>query len=343
MRILLVCALLGWVGGVRTALAQAAPGVVPPHDPCFQYDGFWQDEGDGRSTVFPGSRIRFRLQGSARLRLCAGLPGLLRVRLSCAGQVIWDGPLTTTELAVEAGPDPMEYELLYVATACKGYDPQGENAAGAELFFYGLELGPESRLLEAPGPRRDLLLDFLGDSITAGVAVLGRGGAWSTNSDVALTYAYLASEKLGARYRIRAFPGADSLEVTPRYAYVRKGRPLESEPCPDYVVINLGANARRENGAQFKERMRNLLDIVVGTHPRARIVLLNFFRMRPDRWPALQEVAAAYPGGRVACMDVRACLVDYSDKGVHPGVSSHRLLADTLAGYVLQESGGPPP
>jgi hypothetical protein len=287
-------------------------------------------------TIYPGSKISFQLKGEARLLLCAGQPDLLRVRVTRGRQVVWDGPLGEAELMVNAGETATPMEIIYIATASKGFDPGEHQAAGAELHFQGIDLMPGSEVCAPSSVLNDLTLDFVGDSITAGVVIQGRAGRWDNNSDVTLTYAYILPELLGARYRIRAYPGADCLDLTAWYPYYRKGIPLESSAPPDYIFINLGANARRERESEFKARLQTLMNVVLNTHGSSTIVLLNFFRMRPDRWPIIQNVAASYSFGRVICFDARPYLVDYSDKGVHPGVESHRLLAQALALWVQQ-------
>ena len=83
--------------------------------------------------------------------------------------------------------------------------------------------------------------------------------------------------------------------------------------------------------------MRNLLNVIFGTYPKTKVVLLNFCRMTPNRLPVLKELARSYPEGWVTCFDARPYLVGYSDEGVHPDAESHRLLADALYDYVNQK------
>jgi hypothetical protein len=124
--------------------------------------------------------------------------------------------------------------------------------------------------------------------------------------------------------------------VRQQYVWFKTAVPLIENRPVDLVLINLGANKRQEDNAHFFGDMKHLVDLIRTRHGGVRIVLLNFFRMTPNRLPGLLALAKLYPHD-VFVFDARPYLLGYSDGGVHPDVVSHRKLADALADYVTRE------
>jgi lysophospholipase L1-like esterase len=319
-------------------LEAASPfgGLAPANAPAFQYLGAWQEESGHRVTIYPGSQIRFKLKGQACLELQPGHSGSIFVAVRKDGNTVWTGLLGQMGFELDGGAAGAMFSVVYLASCRKGFDPAMPEAQMAELRFDGAQLG-EDGVLETPlGIESKFLVDFIGDSITAGGAILGRSENWNRDDDASLTYAFQLAEKLGVRYRIRGYSGEDLYDIVPKIPYVRKGIPFQSDESPDLVFVNMGANDRHKDDAHYRAGMRNLLNAIFVCHPKTRVVLLNFHRMTPNRWPLLTEMAKTFPLGAVVCFDARSYLVGYSDQGVHPDVESHRLLADALYGYLQQ-------
>jgi hypothetical protein len=251
--------------------------------------------------------------------------------------VVWNGLLDRSDIEVDAGTSSAPFSVVFAATNKRGFDPSLPDAIGAEFRFQGLTLDREAALEQIPEPRNDVLLDFIGDSITVGVDISGHSGSWAENSDVTLSYAFLLAERLRARYRIRAFPGSGCRDIADKFPFFQKSIPLPADELPDIVFVNIAANNREMGSTQYRTQMRNLLDIIFGSYPGTRVVLLNFCRMTPNRLPILAELARSYPKGTVTTFDARPYLVGYSDEGVHPDAESHRKLSDALADYVTRE------
>ena len=102
--------------------------------------------------------------------------------------------------------------------------------------------------------KSDLKIEFIGDSITAGYAVLGSmGQAWSvTNSDCANTYSYFAAQELNADYSTIAWSGictkayhwVKNLNMETLYQQVSNTNKnaYAFDFNPDVIVLNLGSN-----------------------------------------------------------------------------------------------------
>ena len=328
---ILLCLL---AGGSKDCIAETSGSFVGASNPCYQYLGSWHTNSTGYYTIYPGSQVRFCLKGKARLVLQPGMPGTIRAAVRRNGDVVWDGFPDHEQLDLDGGTLSTPFTVLYLMTNKRGFDPARAEAKGAEFCFGGLILDHEAAVTPPPEPRNSILLDFIGDSITAGTVILGRSGSWSENSNVALTYAFLLAERLQANYRIRGFPGIGCDEIASKVPFFRKSLPLPRDPRPDIVFVNIAANDREKQSNVYRGQMRNLLDVIFTTYPETHIVLLNFCRMTPNRLPVLQELASLYSSGKVVCFDARPYLVGYSDKGVHPDADSHNRLSEALAAYV---------
>lgn len=316
--------------GTRWCLAEESTHVDAKH-PFLQYLGAWQTNSAGPYTVYPGSQVRFSLKGAASLAVRSGMPGTIRAAVLQGGSVVWSGLLDQTDIALDAGASTTPLSVVYQATNKRGFDSSLVDAKGAEFRFEGLTLRHGAALSEPPQMRREVLLDFVGDSITAGVNILGRSDRWMHDSDASLTYAFQLAESLGVSYRIRAFPGVGCDTIAGKFPFFQKGMPLPANEQPDVVYVNIGANDREETSPHYRTQMQKLLDVILRTYPKTKVVLLNFCRMTPNRLPVLMALAQSYSNGAVSCFDARPYLVGYSDEGVHPDVESHKRLAEALA------------
>jgi hypothetical protein len=311
--------------------------LLDGHQPSFEYLGLWQTNSTGLYTIYPGSQVGFRLQGKARLAVHSGMPETIHAQVRSGGTVLWDGFPGQGDIAIDAGTSAVPCSVVYLATCMKGFDTSRADAAGAELRFDGITL-EDGASLEPPRERRNgVLFEFLGDSITAGDAILGRSSSWAADSDATLTYAFRLAESLHVGYRIRAFPGAKCDEICRKFPFARRSIPIAAETPPRVVFVNIAANDRLKGDAQYQAQMRVLLDLIFQTYPATKVILLNFHRMTPNRLPVLKELARSYPPGTVMWFDTRPYLVGYSDKGVHPDVESHARLAAALAAHVTKE------
>lgn len=318
---------------------EAGPSrVASSVDPAFEYLGLWTQQEGRAMSIYAGSQVRFCLRGTGRLMLVSGLDGTIRTGIRRDGEPVWDAVLSGSHgIAVDGGEHGAEFSLVYLSSTARGFYPQKEGAKGAELSFSGLELGEKSQL-SAPAKKRSLcIMDFIGDSITAGCAISGADGDPLQDANAADTFGFKLSELLGAAGRMFAHPGGTCDEVRECYPLFRFGLPVDTNATPRVVIVNVGANDRFLKETRYVMSVRQLVDRVRSYYPDTVVVLLNFFRMTPDRLPALQRIAGSYPDGDVTCFDARPYLVDYSDQGVHPGTESHSRLAEALTEFIRSE------
>lgn len=303
--------------------------------PTIRYLGAWQTNAAGHYTIYPGSQVAFSLQGKGRVAFCSALPHSIRVAVRRAGVTVWDGVVDREEIALDGGTSSVPFAVVYLASAARGFDTNAPMSQGAEFTFIGVSSDKGGHFSPTQERRQEPVVEFIGDSITAGVVIHGRDGAWSNNSDASLTYAFLAADRLRLPYRIRGYPGSPCDGLARNYPWFRTGIPLPTNETPAIVVVNLGANDRPKSAADYQAGAGNLLKTIFATYPKTRVVLMNFCRMTPNRLPVLKTLSQSYPTGRVSLFDARRYLVGYSDEGVHPDVESHRRLADALSDYLL--------
>ena len=314
--------------------AQPMANRLPADAPGFRYLGAWQEIAAGRRTIHPGSQVRFCLRGGARLALQPGQPEGIMVAIRWEGADVWRGRLGSGVPSIDGGEQGAEFSVVYLAARQPRFDPALPDAEVAELEFHGLVLDEGGQLGDLPDQPGHFRMDFIGDSITVGDSILGRSAVWDRDFDASLTYSFKLAEMLAADYRIWAFGGARGGQIISQLPALQ----AETRGAhPRLTFINVGANNRSTNPTHYRAMMSQLMDQVFEAHPQTRIVLLNFFRMTPNRLPILRELAKTYPPGAVRCFDARAYLVGYSDGGVHPDAESHGRLACALAAFVRGE------
>jgi hypothetical protein len=311
-------------------------GNVAADDPRLAYLGAWQSDVGGAYTVYGGSQIKLILSGQARLQMRAGTGKSLLLAVRDGPREVWRGTPPETGLVLDSGSSTSCFSVIYVAARKLPVGTGSTNLDAEEWRILNMTLEPGAMLFNQ-NPREEApCVEFLGDSITSGDHIHGRSGDPLIDADSMATYAFILAESMGVSYRIRGYPGASARDVREQFAWFKAGVPMIEIRPDDLVFINLGANKRQEDYARFFEDMKQLVDSVRAQHCGVKIVLLNFFRMTPNRMPSLVALAKLYPHD-VYVFDARPYLVGYSDSGVHPDVVSHRKLAFALADYVKRE------
>ena len=145
---------------------------------------------------------------------------------------------------------------------------------------------------------RDVLIEFIGDSLTAAYGNLGTNGVSTDNGsanieDGTLSYAYLAAEQLGADWSIIARPGigvifgtdANEFQMSNIYKLqcFWRSKTVLYEPAerkPQLVVMYLGTNDNSKVGQStankelFDEKYRSLIDEVIANYGEDVEILL---------------------------------------------------------------------
>lgn len=133
-------------------------------------------------------------------------------------------------------------------------------------------------------------IEFIGDSITEGIAIdmgynnYGNNGDMVYFDDSTAGYAWLTAKALNLRPIIMGYGslgtthgGAGGVPmVSQSYKYYSNNRPMESKQA-DFIVINHGTNDRGAEKELFKEKYFEFLEIVRERNPKSKIISLTPF------------------------------------------------------------------
>lgn len=214
-----------------------------------------------------------------------------------------------------------------------------------------------------PTPKKDLTIEFIGDSITCayGVEAESQYVGFSTSTEnFSLSYAYLAAQLLDADYSAVCYSGhgivsgytndgtknTDSL-VPPYYEMV--GKPNDYQAAWDFdahpvdvVVLNLGTNddsyATTEleaRGTEYQEKYEEFLKQIRKCNPDAHIICTLGIMGCAELYPYIEAAVEAVGDTKITCYE--SPVQDMNDLGAdwHPSPRTHEknayLLADRIA------------
>lgn len=237
------------------------------------------------------------------------------------------------------------------------------------------EIPVDPEAVVTPTAKKNLAIEFIGDSITCGYGVDGTlQDTYSThNENVTKAYAYQTAQALDADYSMVSFSGhgiisgyTDSGEKRPDQlvpAYYEKlgnsygvfGENIApadvvwdfSKFRPDIVVINLGTNDAsyakdsQEKCREYAREYCRFLGTVREKNPRAAILCVLGL-MGQELCEYVEEAAASFRtqtgDSKVYTMKLA---VQAPENGVvvdyHPTYASHRQAADAVAGFIRKE------
>lgn len=221
----------------------------------------------------------------------------------------------------------------------------------------------------APTADDKLLIEFIGDSITAGYGLdeTNRNAGFSTRTEnFSETYAFLASEMLGTDCYAVAYSGYGALSGFTTGGVLRQDYVISkvydravdgvktdesvstkwgfNSNSPDIVVINLGANdstycTTAERRRRFVEEYKNLLYTVRAVNPSAFIVCI-LGNMNDTLYPSVEEAISQYTM-EYSDFRTRSTVINF-DMGKytnaidgHPSKESNAVAAQELVDYLL--------
>jgi len=310
---------------VWLTLSVAALGseYIAASDTRIKFLGTWRPWNETFYSVYPGSSIRIKLQGSARLDLghySSDQPRIRVRRLGANGGTIYD---VNDTVWLTASSAPVEYEVVFVAI-------DGGANNGTSLWMKGLWLSDGSTLLDATEPDGSLRVEFLGDSITHGVRILQSYGANLDSQDASQCFSYYAARALHAPYRIRGHSGVSTATLDSDVPTFTHGVPLWPPPDPDYFFINTGANDTEKSSSWFRENLGDVLRRVRTSFPSSYIYVLDFFRQNPDRESDIRSAISSQAAGHASYFNAFRYIRSMPD-GIHPNAASHAALGKALA------------
>lgn len=307
--------------------ARAAAGDGTPGDPNISYVGRW-NKADTAAYVpywagaylrvgFTGRTVKLRQRNT--VQLWAGIDGGPFTSYTGSGTI----DLTPAPLA--AGTHTLIVSYRQVAGSYTG-----------DAVFRGLTLDAGASTVRAPA--RPRLVEFVGDSITAG----------ATSSRLAVTgYGFQVGEQLGYDHTQIAIGGMCLAETTDgcwaqetRYWMSSGGQAGTdawdfSRYAADGVVVNLGTNDRSHgvSAADFQAKYTAFLARIRSRFPNAKLFALRTFI---GRYAAETQAAVQ---ARNAAGDAQVFYVDTTgwlpagglSDSVHPNDTGHRAVTDRLA------------
>jgi lysophospholipase L1-like esterase len=339
----------GGAAGAAGASAQAGTGALGAQAgnggdvASIHYYGRWDRQPGKAIAVNGGSHVRAQFSGtgvSARFDISlnqAPNPTLVwRI-----DQGAWQEGELAASVVLATGLAAANHDLLLMIRGLNEYQNRWAPPLISAITFLGIDVtgGALTPSARAVGPR----LEFLGDSITEGVAVWPNRTGKDTacwRADGRLGYAAQTSLTLGADWRQVGFGGEGVLKpgnggvpvLNDSFNWIYAGVQRDAWQ-PDLAIINAGTVDRTDLGPNFGPAYTTYVSTVRAGYPGAKIVLLRPF----GGYHAAEvkaEAAARNAAGdaRIFYVDTTGWLSapDYTD-GIHPNVQGSAKVALALS------------
>ena len=220
-----------------------------------------------------------------------------------------------------------------------------------------------------PTPKKELMIEFIGDSITCayGVEAGSQYESFSTATEnFTLSYAYLTAQLLDADYSAVCYSGhgivsgytndgtknTDSL-VPPYYEMVGKPKDYQtkwdfSKNPADVIVLNLGTNddsyASKDletRGAEYQELYEDFLKQIRKCNPDANIICTLGIMGATELYPYIEAAVNEVGDPKITCYE--SPVQDMNDLGAdwHPSPKTHEKNAYLLADKISTVLGRP--
>ena len=213
-------------------------------------------------------------------------------------------------------------------------------------------------LCDAPA-RRDKLIEYIGDSLSCGMGVLGKKGVEFPQSsrweDVTQGYTYMSAEALEADYLIISESGiglAGSwydplLDFYSAFSYKRdKTKKYDFSQIPDLIVINLGTNDFYLNcelgickTEEVEDKVKELVLFVRKAYNKdIPILWLGKFMIIGSRYVEAIDRAIADLGGenaKIYRLDLTTCA---GGAHGHPDIEGHKLACAQTVDFIRKNN-----
>ena len=199
----------------------------------------------------------------------------------------------------------------------------------------------DGTIAETAPAAKNLLLEFVGDSICCGWGVIGdHKGAYS-DQDATMAYPYLIAEAMGADLSVMALSGQGLTVGNPGilvgYKYASPNRSMKAEygfaRKADYSILNVGTNDAFQNlsAADFEAKLKELIAVVREKNGAdCRIVLVGGM-MKTEYNDIIKRVTHDLGG---AAERYYVYIADQAAGGNHPTEAEHREYAELLGGML---------
>ena len=313
---------------------------IPAHDVRIRYLGRWQT-GSTAVTITNGAECAFICTGgTCGLQFDTTAPGMVlpllavwidgigpfRFSLNLSGFIPILPPVlrSTESTRLQPGVPPERHHIRFMTNINSGYPTATRNWVTQRdgVRFQGLHIARGASLL--PLPPLPGSIEFLGDSITAGLRVLYTAASNDDSPAAAapeLNWTESASRALGLRALVNGHGGqgitASATDGTPpaleAFPFVFNGTPWSPRPAPDLVVVYQGTNDSAFSTAQYQA----YLSAIRAAYSNAWIVAIVPY-LRPAHAVPIRSAVDTLADPRIRFLDYSAAFrdTDTSD-GLH--------------------------
>lgn len=307
-------------------------------DPAVRFTGRWDINENTATTTAPGGMIEIAFEGTAAVLhfdMEMHMHPYPHIWISVDDGAKIEAALSHV-LRVEA-PTSGSHVIRVIYKSAVEIQHRWYQPLIGKLRFKGVEAEAAGTL---PEDNRKII-EFIGDSITEGVLIdeynfeQFNQNNRPNQDDATATYAYLTAMQLGMKPVIMGYgavgvtkSGCGSVpKAAEAYPYNFDGSRAKAQN-PDLIVINHGANDRRQPVELYTAEYRTLLQVVREINPDAKIVVLSAFC---GVYPAeLRETVEAFnreTGDSVYFIDSTGWI---PEEPLHPLRDGHSIVARHL-------------
>lgn len=288
---------------------------------------------DYLATINMGAQLYFRVTGTESVRLHFRVqehPSAIVYQID-DGEPQWCLVSELVEVATALDPE-CSYEVKIVVDGIPEFNDLWNQHSG--ILFEGAEVSETGKIEKVMPTGKKIL--FVGDSITAGIAVRPDHRGQPYTAAASINYAALCSQMLGAIDLRCAFgytgivnPGPIGIPACQGYLEEVCHGVKAPELSPDVVVINHGTNdvLHEQPVEAFEKGYQSLLKDVRARYPQAKIlVLIPFGQYFAD---VIRRVVAA--DGKSYLVETKDWGVTFTEDGVHVNIKGNQIAAAKLA------------
>lgn len=203
----------------------------------------------------------------------------------------------------------------------------------------------------------ELLIEFIGDSITCGYGLVGYPTEGVTNyggakfMDATQAYAYLTADALGADHSLVSLSGWAILPnangggcipaIYQKTSYKRSNIEYEPERTADIVVIHLGTNdlySRKDNYDDFVPESKAFIADVKEMHPGAKIIWVYGSMMSGSNLSnfenTVKSIISSLGGEAAGLYSVKVPQSSSGTNNSHPTPAAQARSAEILAEFI---------
>ena len=310
----------------------------------WHYYGRWDLTQAGKAvTVNSGSHVTVKFNGSglsAKFDVTGNTGNIPTVSIKVDDTALVEKEISAT-LELAAGLPVAEHTVTLFVRGMNENEARWTPPLVAATTFLGFTVAGGA-VVPTPRPERPKL-EFLGDSITEGVALHTQGpqgqGSANWRTDGPRGYASLTAQKMNAEWRQVGF-GRQGLTIVgnggvPKaqdaFNWFYQGVPRDDWQ-PELVVVNQGTNDGGADSNTFAPLYLGFLGVIRTAYPDAKIAALRPFN-GAHAADIQAQVMARKTGGdmKVFYVDTTGWTAggDFTD-GVHPNESGSVKIADQL-------------